>query len=383
MRLTKMFGLAAVAAVAAIAFVGASSAMATETAICKVHTSLVCPEGQEVESIKFVAGTTILKTSIATVLCLHSKAKAVVEGELLTAPLKVLLEELDFLDCGTNSTHTNCTVTTEQLPLLEVLKTALNLGAATVNPELPAKVHVECGELINCTYSGPVEGKSFHVEGANETINGMLTANELEVEKVGGILCPKVSKWTALYEPGWAGTTQLCWAHEEPCAEKNRVGEFTVLATKEVLKTNIITVLCLHSKAKAEAEEPASTRVKVTELTWNECGTNSEHNNCTVTNLSLPLLDVLKTALNNGIAIVLGAEINVKCGKLINCTYSKTIEPLIVEGSEASEGVGNGMLTANELEVEKVGGLFCPKTSKWTALYEGLTLDEKPIYILE
>ena len=203
MRLTKMFGLAALAAVAAMAFVGASSASAeTATALCTKHTELGC-SGALVGSIKFLSLTSVLKTSIATVLCLGSHGTAVVEnaGNLAKAGERLNLEttELTWLECGTNAEHNNCTVTTEKLPLLEVLKTALNLGFARVKAG-SALVKVQCGALINCKYSEPVEGKEFHVEGAVGETPGMLTANELEVEKAGGFFCPSVSKWTTLYD---------------------------------------------------------------------------------------------------------------------------------------------------------------------------------------
>jgi len=139
---------------------------APATQLCSVHDSLVCPGDHEVEEFTAKAGTTVLKTNLATVLCLTSKVTAEVEGELLDNPLKVLLSELDFLECGTNSEHNNCTVTVEQLPLLTVSKTRLNVGTVTVNKELPAEINVKCGKIINCTYSEPVGGKSFAVEGA-------------------------------------------------------------------------------------------------------------------------------------------------------------------------------------------------------------------------
>jgi len=204
MRLTKMFGLAAVAAVAAMGFVGASSAMAEKpTAICKVHTSLVCPNGQEVASFTFKSETIIFKTSIATILCLTSRGKAELEGQALENPLRLKLTEWMFLECGTSGTHDNCIVTVLKFPLILVLKTALNLGTVTVNKALPAELTIKCGSLINCTYSEPAEGKSIAVEGALHTEgagHGMLTANELEIEKTGGVFCPKTSKLTALYE---------------------------------------------------------------------------------------------------------------------------------------------------------------------------------------
>jgi len=216
MRPIKMFGLAAVAAVAAMAFVGASSASAnTWTSLCDVHTSLVCPAGHLLELFTFLltkegaegkgGESAILKTSIATVLCLSSKGTVhVEEGKpLLDNPLKLLVL-LAFKNCGTNAEHNNCTVTVLKNPLVTLLKTALNLGTATVSKELPAEVNVKCGFLINCTYSEPLEGKSIAVEGGEHVAgsgNGMLTANELELKTIGGGFCPEKSKWNALYEP--------------------------------------------------------------------------------------------------------------------------------------------------------------------------------------
>jgi hypothetical protein len=224
MRLTKMLGLASVAAVAAMAFLGASSAMASETiptALCYEESAeLECPTLQQVHLESFLAKTTTLVTSLATVLCLHSVAIAEAEEKLLAKAgetLNFLLEPkseklpqggLTFEECGLASggeAHNNCEVTVNQLPLLQILKTAADLGTATINPLLAAKVHVKCGSTIDCEYSEPVENKPFSIESSGHTVgagNGMLSANELEVKKLaGGLFCPKVSKWTALYEP--------------------------------------------------------------------------------------------------------------------------------------------------------------------------------------
>ncbi len=216
MRLIKTFGLAAIAAVAAMAFVGASSAMATgHTALCKTHED-PCAEANLVKNIHMQAGTTILKTSLATVLCLKSSAVAHAEhgglslllviehpsGEKLTIidPLGFQVLTLTWENCGTNAAHNNCTVTNLKLPLIDLLKTALNLGTATV---LGAEVLVNCVGILHCVYGGK-EITGFNVEGALHTAgagHGMFTANELSVPNVGGLLCPSTSKWTALYEP--------------------------------------------------------------------------------------------------------------------------------------------------------------------------------------
>src|SRR4249920_2502830 len=129
MRLTKMFGLAALAAVAAMAFLGASSAMAElPTTLCEEESaSLTCPAEKQAKSFTMLATTTTLLASVE-VLCLHSSAKATVEGETLTpagTPLGVQLSELQFKECGRVSTgsHSDCTVTVLKQPLLQVLKT--------------------------------------------------------------------------------------------------------------------------------------------------------------------------------------------------------------------------------------------------------------------
>jgi hypothetical protein len=200
-KLIKMFGFAALAAVVAMALVGATSASAKEnTQLCKVHQE-PCAAGNAPTSVHFVAGTTVLKTSIITVLCLASLVVATPLG-LGTAPTPQVLHntEITWSNCGTNPAHNNCTVTTLAPGLVDLLKTALNLGTATV---LGAEVKVVCGEILNCTYGG-AEVTGFTSEGALHTAgagHGMLTASELTVPVVGGLLCPATSKWNALYEP--------------------------------------------------------------------------------------------------------------------------------------------------------------------------------------
>jgi hypothetical protein len=209
-----MFGLAALTAVAAMAFVGASSAMAKEnTALCKVHQE-PCAEGNLVSSVHMIALDPILETSLATVLCEESLALGAVEKNEKTKkflaaapePLGVNITELTWKNCKTTGSATNnCTVTNLKLPLFDVLKTALNLGEATA---LGAEVLVKCTNIpligeLHCVYGGASVGP-FAVEGAlhkEKTGHGMFTATKLTVPKIKGTFCPETSKWTALYEP--------------------------------------------------------------------------------------------------------------------------------------------------------------------------------------
>lgn len=208
MRLIKMLGLAAVAAIAAMAFLGASSAAAEfATTLCEEKSAtLTCPELKQAKSFTMLATTTTLLASVE-VLCLHSSATGTVESPTLTpagTPLGVQLSKLEFKECGrvSSGSHSDCKVTVKKQPLLEVLKTGVNLGTAKVNPAAPAEINIECGSFINCTYSETT--KPLTVESAEHTEGnkwGMLTASKVVVAKGKGFLCPATAEWDALYEP--------------------------------------------------------------------------------------------------------------------------------------------------------------------------------------
>jgi len=207
MRLVKILGLTIVPAVAAMAFLGPSSAMATfSTSLCyEESTSLECPAGQRVHEFTMSAGTVYFKTSLLTVLCLSSKMKSLVESQNnLDNPLQVKVAELTWENCGSNADHNNCTVTNEKLPLFDILKTGADLGTATA---LGPEVHIVCSGL-NCYYgSAVVEGfvieSALHTGGAG---NGMLTVPQILEPHVKGFLCPKTAHLEALYEP-----TEALW----------------------------------------------------------------------------------------------------------------------------------------------------------------------------
>jgi len=195
-----MFGLVAVAASVSMAFVGVSSALATgSTAVCETHTAATCATPVSLVTFHQV-GTGTLVTPSLTVLCLSGKFEGHVEGAThLANPLGIEVLLLDFEQCGTNSLHNNCTVTTTVKGLLDVLKNALNLGTAK---SLNTKVLVECSGL-HCVYGGG-EATGFELIGALHTTSaghGLFIANNVKVPQVEGFLCPSESHWTAKFEP--------------------------------------------------------------------------------------------------------------------------------------------------------------------------------------
>ena len=192
MRLAKMFGLAALAAVAAMAFLGATSASAeTSTQMCKTHTGLTCGAGNGVTSHHMVLASGTVGKLLAgiTVLCLGILIAATPLG--LGNPQSLHTTSLEFTGCGSGSTHDNCTVTTEEQPLANLLKTGLDIGLLALTS---GRLRLVCSSLgINCTYD--TEGMEFEVGGQH------LTAEESPLIELGGkFFCPDEGHLDGLLE---------------------------------------------------------------------------------------------------------------------------------------------------------------------------------------
>ncbi|HEY5709637.1 MAG TPA: RHS repeat-associated core domain-containing protein [Solirubrobacterales bacterium] len=202
MRLLKTFGLATLTAVAALAFVGATSASATNTQLCTLHTGLGCLSAATSTHAVLATGTVgKLLNSFVTVLCLGVLVETEALG--LGSPQQVHATTQSFTGCGTGSAHTNCTVTVQELPLSNLLKTGLDEGALTATN---GRIRLVCSNLgIDCVYD--LAGAEFAV-GANH-----LTANETEITELGGkFLCPNegfldglLEALTATYVTGSGG----------------------------------------------------------------------------------------------------------------------------------------------------------------------------------
>ncbi|HEY5708380.1 MAG TPA: hypothetical protein VIS51_03200 [Solirubrobacterales bacterium] len=192
MRLIKMFGLAAVAAVAAMAFVGATSASAMSTELCDEHTGLTCEKqggGNFTVHQVLAAGTVGKLLATINVLCLGFLVEATALG--LGSPQSIHATSQTFTGCGTGSAHSNCTVTVQEQPLSNLLKTGLDEGVLTATN---GRTRLQCSNLgIDCVYD--LEGIEFAVGG------GHLTANETPTNELGGkFFCPDEGLLDALLE---------------------------------------------------------------------------------------------------------------------------------------------------------------------------------------
>ena len=176
-----MFGLAALAAVAAMAFVGATSASAVSTQLCSTHTSLTCSSAQTHVHATLKTGTVGKLLSPISVLCLGVLVENNVLGLATNGPQVVHTTNLTFSGCGTGSAHDNCTVTTEEQPLSHLLKTGLDEGVLL---NLTGRTRLVCSNIgINCVYD--LEGSEFEAS-ANHLI-----ATETPTTELGGkFFCP-------------------------------------------------------------------------------------------------------------------------------------------------------------------------------------------------
>ena len=199
MRSVKMFGLAALAALMAMAFVGASSAMAENTALCKVMAGAGndedCTPGSLASHVHEETLTTKLAkllTNILTVECDVLFLGDVTSSGLLGNPLTIK-GNLTYPVCNSGceakeiSTHT--------------LITTLKKGHELAEVKAAFEVLFKCGKLFHCVYNGAgLVGHDLGPLLSAET-NGDVTIFNQSMTKVSGTLCPSTAKLDVVTTP--------------------------------------------------------------------------------------------------------------------------------------------------------------------------------------
>ena len=147
MKPIKMLGLAVMAAVMAMAFVGASSAMAEHTALCKADED-PCAEA---DIIAHVHETSVVKATLLNEFS-NIKCDVLFLGDALgLASPEIIHGTFTYSGC-----NNFCSVSEENGPSkIKVLKTATELAEVTGE----GLVHVDC-PFLNCSYTG--EGLNGH-----------------------------------------------------------------------------------------------------------------------------------------------------------------------------------------------------------------------------
>ncbi len=192
MKSIKMLGMAALAALMAMAFVGASSAMAT-TQLCKVDESL-CAAGNVVTHVhvETLSGSpALLLNGLGNILCTALFLSISVGG--LATP-QILFGNFTYAGCirhkifgGTEG----CEATELSGPTeIKVSKTGHEIASVVGEGE----VLVKCGSALHCVYNGVgLEGTGKGSLLSTET-NGEVRLSEQTMNKVSGSLCPNTAK---------------------------------------------------------------------------------------------------------------------------------------------------------------------------------------------
>jgi hypothetical protein len=191
MKSIKMFGLAAVATLMAMAFVGVSSAMAEHTALCADHEAL-CAEPIEHVHEKSAGNMTLLTSSL-NVVC----ENVLFLGDTLVALANPLVIHGAFtypeFECSNN-----CIVEEENGPAeLKILREGKELAKVTIE----WLIHVICFGFINCRYNGV--GLLGHGLGPllSTQLSGEISFIGQKLNKERGTLCPSTAKLDLVTTP--------------------------------------------------------------------------------------------------------------------------------------------------------------------------------------
>jgi len=192
MKSIKTLGLAAVAALAAMAFVGVSSAMAEHTALCADDEAL-CAEPIEHIHETSVGNMTLLNGAL-NVICKN----VLFLGDTLAALANPLIIHGAFtypeLECNNGS----CIVEEENGPAeVKVLKEGNELAKVTME----WLIHVICIGFINCRYNGV--GLVGHRLGPlrSTQLFGEVSMLGITLNKESGPLCPTTAKLDLVTTP--------------------------------------------------------------------------------------------------------------------------------------------------------------------------------------
>jgi hypothetical protein len=205
-KYVKILGLAAIAAMALTALLGAGSASAT--VLCKQTPSgspAACPTAQTYNAGQVVLGEAtdpVLTNGLEDVTCSRSNTEAEIKqtGSATTTVVGTV-KALTFSECETVNTHTPCNVSVENLPYLAEVHWSSGThdgtftGKSDGNGNPGAKV--TCLGVIVCKFSTPEA--VLAVNGGNPA---SLVANEVELGPNGGFLgalCPEEAFWDATY----------------------------------------------------------------------------------------------------------------------------------------------------------------------------------------
>jgi hypothetical protein len=181
----KNLTLAAIAAAALMAFLGAGTASATQ--LC-TDSGEVCTEYSG--TITGTSTNATLATNLANVECSHSTT-TIVANSSTGAPILGEVTALAFTGCQTEGVvHTACTVTVKNLPY----SASLEGKTLTVTDSVGAGAKVVCGTVLSCEFL--TKSASLSITNGSPTV---AVAKEVALSHEVGAICPSTATWNATY----------------------------------------------------------------------------------------------------------------------------------------------------------------------------------------
>jgi hypothetical protein len=194
-KYVKILGLAAVAAMAVMAFVGAGTASATTVCATGGSPQAGCPagKGEYDGAINATSTNPLLTNSITNVTCEHS-ATTIDPATSTGTPISGEVTALSFSGNCKTASGTACTVEVLNLPYPGTVE-SLGGGKSDLIVKDPtgAGAKVVCGFLINCTFTTK-EATLTMTNGSPSTA----TASKIVLTRSGGF-CPATAEWDATY----------------------------------------------------------------------------------------------------------------------------------------------------------------------------------------
>jgi len=240
-----MLGLAVLAALALTALIGAGSAMAAETTLCKTATvSPYCQSEDRYQTgVALDASTNKISNFVSSSLG-DIRCKSEIDAETKAGsgePLPVSISSWSLQGCNLGGTQCATATITNLLPFSGSLAWSTGWkGEIPVKGKDPgARLFITCGGILHCEWAFD---PTITVEGGNPPT---MTASEASLEKVSGLLCPKVASLSATHtvsslgiafvaraEAPPAPTTGLCKAFQSPCEQPNLYPKATAFSAE-------------------------------------------------------------------------------------------------------------------------------------------------------
>jgi len=192
MKWFKNLTLAAIAAAALMAFLGAGTASATQ--LCATSgAGSECAGTGKFEYSGNITGTSTnatLSTNLANVECSDSTT-TITANSSTGAPILGEVTALAFTGCQTEDIlHTACTVTVKNLPY----SGSLEGKTLTVTDPVGAGAKVVCGTVISCEFL--TQKATLSITNGSPTV---AVAKEVPLSHETGAICPSTATWNATY----------------------------------------------------------------------------------------------------------------------------------------------------------------------------------------